>query len=244
MLKGWCVIVMLSLFGLACSQSPAAETSSGGGEKKPESKPAAASDKKNEKKDAKPTESPRATAVFAGGCFWCVEAVFEELEGVISAESGYAGGSAETANYKAVCTGTTGHAEAVRITYDPSKISFQTLLQVHFATHDPTTLNRQGADRGTQYRSAVFYQNDTEKKIAEEMIKHINESGKLPSPVVTTLEPLKAFYPAEMYHQNFVCNNPYQGYVQAVAMPKVAKVRDKFKDLVKKDSPVEKALKQ
>jgi peptide methionine sulfoxide reductase msrA/msrB len=180
----------------------------------------------------------RATAVLAGGCFWCVEAVFEELDGVIEATSGYAGGSKETANYKAVCTGTTGHAEAVRITYDPSRISYVDLLKVHFATHDPTTLDRQGNDVGTQYRSAIFFGNDEERELAEAFLADIADAKVYKSPVVTTLEPLTEFHEAEAYHQNYVCANPGQGYVRAVALPKVEKVRQKFKDKLKETSPL------
>jgi peptide methionine sulfoxide reductase msrA/msrB len=187
---------------------------------------------------SKPGE--HATAVFAGGCFWCVEAVFEELDGVIEATSGYAGGSKETANYKAVCSGTTGHAEAVKITYDPTRISYVDLLKVHFATHDPTTLNSQGADEGTQYRSAIFYANDEEKELAQAFLEDLAEAKVYKNPVVTTLEPLKEFFEAEAYHQNFVCANPDQGYVRSVALPKVEKVRQKFKDKLKETSPLEK----
>ena len=181
-----------------------------------------------------------AAAVFAGGCFWCVEAVFEELDGVQDAVSGYAGGSPETANYEAVCSGTTGHAESVKILYDPKKITFRKLLEVHFATHDPTSLNRQGNDVGTQYRSTIFYANEAEKKIAQDYISELNNKHVYDKPIVTTLEPLKAFYPAETYHQNYVCQNPNQGYVRAVALPKVDKVRHKFADDLKEKSPLEK----
>jgi methionine-S-sulfoxide reductase len=139
-----------------------------------------------------------------------------------------------------VCTGTTGHAEAVKIIYDPKKISYRKLLEVHFATHDPTTLNRQGNDAGTQYRSTIFYANDEEKKIAQDYIAELNKSGHYDRPIVTTLEPLKGFYEAETYHQNYVCNNPNQGYVRAVAFPKVDKVRAKFADSLKEKSPLEK----
>ena len=180
----------------------------------------------------------KATAVFAGGCFWCVEAVFEELEGVFDAVSGYAGGSRETANYEAVCTGTTGHAEAVQIIYDPEKIDFRKLLEVHFATHDPTTLNRQGNDVGPQYRSAVFYSNDAEKQAAQAYIDELTRAHAFDRPIVTTLEPLTEFYPAETYHQNYVCANPMQGYVRAVAMPKVEKVRKLFAGELKDTSPL------
>ncbi len=180
-----------------------------------------------------------ATLVFAGGCFWCVEAVFEELAGVREAISGYAGGSADTANYRAVCSGTTGHAEAVRITYEPAKISYEQLLRVHLATHDPTTLNRQGADVGTQYRSAIFYADETEKRTAERILDEAARTGAFSKPIVTTLEPLGTFYPAESSHQNYVCLNPNQGYVQSVAWPKVKKVREKFSGLLKETSPLE-----
>ena len=147
--------------------------------------------------------------------------------------SGYAGGDASTANYETVSTGLTGHAESVRIVYDPRKISYETLLKVHFATHDPTTLNRQGHDVGTQYRSAIFYANDEQKQIAEAMIADLTDAKAFHHPIVTTLEPLEAFYPAEAHHQNYVACNLQQPYIKAVALPKVAKVRAKFKDLVK-----------
>lgn len=181
----------------------------------------------------------RATAVFAGGCFWCVEAVFEELDGVIDAVSGYAGGSRETANYEAVCTGTTGHAEAVQIVYDPDKIDFAKLLRVHFATHDPTTLNRQGNDAGPQYRSAIFCADDEERRIAQAVIAELTQARAFDRPIVTTLEPLGEFYPAETYHQSYVCMNPRQGYVRAVALPKVEKVRKLFGDDLKDKSPLD-----
>ena len=178
---------------------------------------------------------PRATVVFAGGCFWCVEAVFEQLDGVYDAVTGYAGGAASTANYDDVCTGTTGHAEAVQVIYDPTKITYEKLLKVHFATHDPTTLNQQGNDRGTQYRSAIFYANEQERQLARAFIEDLAAAKVYPRPIVTTLEPLRAFYPAETYHQNYVCRNPHQPYIEGVAMPKVEKVREKFKDILKKD---------
>jgi peptide methionine sulfoxide reductase msrA/msrB len=181
----------------------------------------------------------RATAVFAGGCFWCVEAVFEELAGVHEAISGYAGGSAETANYKDVCSGRTGHAEAVQIVYDPTVIRYDELLAVHFATHDPTTLNRQGADVGPQYRSSIFYADEEERQLAEAFLGDLADSGAFKKPVVTKLEPLTQFFPAETYHQNYVCENPGQGYVQSVALPKVAKVRKAFQDKLKEQSPLE-----
>jgi peptide methionine sulfoxide reductase msrA/msrB len=176
--------------------------------------------------------SGTAQVVIAGGCFWCVEGVFEQVEGVLDAESGYAGGTAETANYQAVCGGDTGHAEAVRLTYNPAKVSLERLLEIHFATHDPTTLNRQGADTGTQYRSAIFYANPQEKEVAEKVIAHLSQEKKFGSPIVTTLEPLVEFFPAETYHQNFVCNNPGHPYIQAVAQPKVDKVKKIMQEAV------------
>ncbi len=181
----------------------------------------------------------RATAVFAGGCFWCTEAVFEELDGVIDAISGYAGGTRETADYESVCTGTTGHAESIEIVYDPRKISYEKLLEVFFATHDPTTKNRQGSDVGPQYRSAIFFANEREKELAAAFIQDLTAARALAKPIVTTLEPLTGFYPAETHHQNYVCLNPNQGYVRMVALPKVAKVREKFAALLKARSPLE-----
>lgn len=177
--------------------------------------------------------------MFAGGCFWCTEAVFEELDGVIEAVSGYAGDSKETANYKSVSTGRTGHAEAIEITYDPRRLSYEQLLKVFFATHDPTTKNRQGNDVGPQYRSAIFYANAQEKELAEAFIQDLTDAKAFSKPIVTTLEPLTAFYPAENYHQNYVCYNPNQAYVRMVAMPKVEKVREKFQSLLKAKSPLE-----
>jgi peptide methionine sulfoxide reductase msrA/msrB len=178
----------------------------------------------------------RGEIVLAGGCFWCVEAVFKEIDGVLEVASGYAGGSADTASYDAVCTGKTGHAESVKITYDPKKVSLEKLLKVHFAMHDPTTKDRQGADRGSQYRSVIFYANDQEKQIAEAFIADLTEAKVFSSPIVTTIEPLKAFYRAEAYHQNYVACHPRNPYVRAVALPKVEKVREKFKDLVKPEA--------
>jgi methionine-S-sulfoxide reductase len=173
------------------------------------------------------------TAVLAGGCFWCTEAAFEQLAGVLDVTSGYAGGSAETANYKAVCGGDTGHAEAIRVTYDPATISYDQLLDVFFDAHDPTQLNRQGNDVGTQYRSAIFYADDDERRAAEAKIVQLNESKHFVRPIVTTLEPLREFFPAEDYHQDYARNNPGQPYIQAVSMPKVCKVREKHAGLIR-----------
>ena len=189
--------------------------------------------------DAEPTAAPQEgprQIVLAGGCFWCVEAVYEQLDGVIDVESGYAGGDASTANYDAVKTGRTKHAEVVRITYDPTKITYGTILKVFFTTaHDPTTLNRQGADIGPQYRSAIFYANDEQKQIAADYIKQLNEAGVYNDPIVTTLEPLDAYYPAEGYHQDFAAQNPGNGYIQGVSKPKVDKTRKVYADLLKDD---------
>ncbi|MGB0767461.1 MAG: peptide-methionine (S)-S-oxide reductase MsrA [Phycisphaeraceae bacterium] len=172
--------------------------------------------------------------VLAGGCFWCVEAVYEQLEGVSDVESGYAGGDAATANYRAVSTGRTKHAEVVRITYDPSVITYGTILKIFFSTaHDPTTLNRQGNDVGPQYRSAIFYANDSEKQIAADYIKQLNDAGVFRDPIVTTLEPLDAYYPAEDYHQDYARQNPNDGYIRGVSQPKVDKTRKVYRDLLK-----------
>ena len=179
------------------------------------------------------------TAVFASGCFWCTEAVFEQLEGITDAVSGYAGGTKETANYEAVCSGRTGHAEAVRVTYEPAKISYGQLLRVFFATHDPTTLNRQGPDSGPQYRSAIFYQDEEEKKVAEAYLKQLEAAKAFKRPVVTKLEPLTkdGFFEAELYHQNYAACNATNPYIRAQAVPKVKKVREQFKEQLKPESP-------
>lgn len=172
--------------------------------------------------------------VLAGGCFWCVEAVFLAVDGVVQVASGYTGGEAATANYEAVCSGTTGHAEAVDIRYDPALVSFGELLKLFFSVaHDPTQLNRQGNDRGTQYRSAIFYETDDQKAVAEAYIAQLDSAGVYPQSIVTTLEPLQAFYPAETYHQNYAARNPYQPYVMAVAAPKVEKLRQAYGDRMK-----------
>ena len=176
----------------------------------------------------------RQAAVFAGGCFWCVEAVFNELVGVESVRSGYAGGTAETANYKAVCSGRTDHAEVIEIIYDPARVSYGQLLKIHFSiAHDPTQLNRQGNDAGRQYRSAIFYANEEQRHIAEAYVRQLNEAGVFSGPIVTTLEPLKEFFVAEDYHQNYAALNPGQPYIQYVSQPKVEKLRTYFGDRLK-----------
>jgi peptide-methionine (S)-S-oxide reductase len=174
-----------------------------------------------------------AVAVFGGGCFWCTEAVFDELRGVKSVVSGYAGGSTKNPTYEEVCGGRTGHAEVIKIEFDPGEIAFKDLLTVFFATHDPTTLNRQGNDVGTQYRSAIFYANEEQKRDAEAFIKELNDSKATGKPVVTTLEPLDEFYEAEDYHQKYYANNPYQPYCQYTIPPKLNKLHKQFSDLLK-----------
>jgi len=175
------------------------------------------------------------TAVLAGGCFWCTEAVFLQIAGVEKVVSGYAGGEQSTANYEAVCTGRTGHAEAIQITYDPSQISYGQLLKVFFSVaHDPTQLNRQGNDRGTQYRSAIFYSSPEQKQIAEAYIQQLDAAKVFSAPIATVVTPLEAFYPAEGYHQNYCSLNPHNPYVMGVAAPKVAKTKKQFGELLKK----------
>jgi peptide-methionine (S)-S-oxide reductase len=168
-----------------------------------------------------------------GGCFWCLEAVFDELNGVESVESGYAGGWIPNPGYKLVCTGTTGHAEVTQITFDPQVVAFEDILKVFFTIHNPTTLNRQGADVGSQYRSAIFYHSEEQKKIAEKVIKELSEEKLWPDPIVTEVVPLKKFYPAEDYHQEYYANNQDQPYCMAVVAPKVAKFRKLFLDRLK-----------
>jgi methionine-S-sulfoxide reductase len=178
-------------------------------------------------------ENGLATAVFGGGCFWCVEAVFDQLRGVRSVTSGYAGGETKNPTYEQVCGGRTGHAEVIKIEYDAAQISFRDLLTVFFATHDPTTLNRQGNDVGTQYRSAVFYANEEQKQEAAAFIKELDQAKSFNSSVVTTLEPLRDFYAAEDYHQKYYANNPYQPYCQYMIPPKLNKLHKQFKELLK-----------
>lgn len=174
------------------------------------------------------------TAVFGGGCFWCTEAVFNELKGVSRVESGYSGGTTVNPSYKDVCTGQTGHAEVIHLTYDPAIISYQKLLEVFFLTHDPTTLNRQGADVGTQYRSVIFYSTDEQKLIANEVIKSLNKEKVYPNPIVTEVTKLSNYYPAENYHQNYFERNGNQPYCRIVIQPKMEKFKKTFDDLLKK----------
>jgi len=204
---------------------------------------AAPDDNAAAKQDAAPAQDPAtaretapaklAEATFGGGCFWCTEAVFERLKGVTDVESGYAGGFVKNPSYEAVCSGATGHAEVCRITYDPAKISYDELLKVFWMTHDPTTLNRQGADRGTQYRSVVFFHDKTQQELATKYKQELDKSGAFRGPIVTEISPLKEYYKAEAYHQNYFEQNPFQGYCQAVVRPKVEKFEKVFKDKLK-----------
>lgn len=172
-------------------------------------------------------------ATFGGGCFWCVEAIFERVNGVQQVESGYSGGHIINPDYKMVTSGTTGHAEVIQITFDPEVISYLELLEIFFKTHDPTTLNQQGADVGTQYRSIVLYHNEQQNKLAREIIQDLDSEGIWNNPIVTTVEPFEEFYSAEAYHQEYFENNPNQGYCRLVINPKVEKFEKVFKEKLK-----------
>lgn len=174
-------------------------------------------------------------ATLGAGCFWCVEAVFQDVKGVHKVESGYTGGHVENPTYKQICTGTTGHAEVAQITFDPTVISFEDILMIFWHTHDPTTLNRQGNDAGTQYRSAIFYHNEKQKEIAEKSKAETEASDLWPNPIVTEITLLDVYYPAEDYHQNYFNNNPYQPYCMMVGNPKVQKFRKSFGEWLKKE---------
>lgn len=173
------------------------------------------------------------TATLAGGCFWCLEAIYDMVKGVVSVESGYSGGHDSNPSYQAVCQGTSGHAEVVQINYDPDIIAYQDLLKIFFTIHDPTTLNRQGADVGTQYRSAIFFHNAEQESAARQVIDEINTAGIWDNPIVTQVEPLEEFFIAEDYHQEYFANNPNQPYCRAVVSPKVIKFRSKYNHLLK-----------
>ncbi|MEM7038654.1 MAG: bifunctional methionine sulfoxide reductase B/A protein [Bacteroidota bacterium] len=192
----------------------------------------------NEVESASSSEEPvnehgHAEATFGAGCFWCVEAVFQEVAGVIRVESGYSGGQVENPTYRAVCDGTTGHAEVIRIVYDPKTVAFEELLEIFWQTHDPTTLNRQGNDVGTQYRSAVFFHNTYQKEKAEFYKEKLNASGAFRMPIVTEISPLINYYAAENYHQNYYSYNPNQGYCRVIIAPKMEKFRKAFQDKLK-----------
>lgn len=177
--------------------------------------------------------SQQMQATLAGGCFWCLDAVYRNLRGVSQVVCGYSGGHVHNPSYKQVCGGATGHAEAVQITFDPAVISYRDLLEIFFSIHDPTTLNRQGHDVGTQYRSAIFYHDEAQKRVAQEIIAELGASGTWRDPIVTQLAPLDTFYPAEEYHQNYFANNPGQGYCRVVIAPKVENFRRKYRAYLK-----------
>ena len=176
-------------------------------------------------------------ATLAGGCFWCLEAVFDDLSGVLSVEAGDSGGKSPNPTYQAVCSGMTGHAEVVQVTFDPAVVSYADLLHVFFTIHDPTTLNRQGADTGTQYRSAIFYHSPEQKATAEQVIKELTDEKLWKDPVVTQVAAFDKFYIAEDYHQEYYARNPFQGYCRAIIAPKVTKFRTKYFDRLKKTQP-------
>jgi len=180
------------------------------------------------------TTSKYETITLGAGCFWCVEAIYSRVNGVISATSGYSGGETENPTYKDVCSGETGHVEVVQVVYDPAVIPLAKILEIYFKTHDPTQLNRQGADIGEQYRTVIFYKNETQKKVASEVKEMLGKAGIWRDPIVTTIEPLKNFYKAENYHQDYFENNPKQPYCQMVVNPKVEKFEKLFKDYLKK----------
>ena len=186
--------------------------------------------------DEKKTEKPKTQlATFGGGCFWCTEAVFLKCRGVLKVVSGYTGGVKPNPTYKDICTGLTGHAEVIQIEFDPSKVTFEQLLDVFFHTHDPTTKNRQGADVGTQYRSSVFFHDEDQNEATKKVIAELDKSGDFDDPIVTTIEEMKKFYPAEDYHQDYFAQNPDNPYCAAVVGPKVAKFQKRYKEMVKKD---------
>ncbi len=180
-----------------------------------------------------PQQAGLSVATVAGGCFWCLEAVYDQMKGVIAVESGYMGGQIDDPTYEAVCSGRTGHAEAVRITFDPTVVSYRELLEVLFVIHDPTTLNRQGHDVGTQYRSAIFYHAPDQKQVAEEVIAAVTDAKLYANPIVTEITPAGIWYEAESYHQEYFARNPFQGYCTAVVEPKVVKFRKQFASKLK-----------
>ena len=190
----------------------------------------------NNTKTKKMTQTDFETITLGGGCYWCVEAVYENLKGVKSVVSGFSGGKNANPSYEEVCSGTTGHAEVVQITFDKNVTNLDEIFKVFFTVHDPTTLNRQGADKGTQYRSVIFYNNEEQKKEAQSIISDLNKAKVYQNPIVTTLEPFTKFYKAEDYHQNYYANNKNQPYCQMVIQPKIEKFEKVFKDKLKKQS--------
>ncbi|MBN4062231.1 MAG: peptide-methionine (S)-S-oxide reductase [Flavobacteriales bacterium] len=216
MLKAISICLIISLSTISCAQSNEQKTES------------------PQNSESNPELDMNMLATFGSGCFWCIEAVFQELEGVEKVVSGYSGGFVDNPTYKAVCNGTTGHAEVCQITYNPNTISFDELLEVFWKTHDPTTLNRQGNDVGTQYRSAIFYHSEEQRQLAEKYKKKLNESGAWDSPIVTEIASFDKFYEAENYHQDYFDLNVNQPYCQFVIQPKLDKFRKVFKDKLKK----------
>lgn len=243
-------ILILSLLLASCSQVSTENTADSGpnelreapplpgtdqaGVAGPESSDTETEPRDQGEQDGMDTQSEQ-VATLGGGCFWCVEAVFQELDGVLKVESGYAGGEVENPTYEQVCSGLTGHAEVCQITFDPSRITFDELLEVFWKTHDPTTLNRQGNDVGTQYRSVVFYHSDKQKELAELYRKKLDASGAFGAPIVTEISPVPKFYKAEAYHQNYFRTNPNAGYCAYVIQPKMAKFRKVFENKLRKD---------
>ena len=223
-----CYLVLIPIVSCAQSGSTTSTPQKTQETKQSKSSPAIAAAGAKAKKEKK-----MEVATFGGGCFWCTEAVFLQLKGVSSVKSGYMGGHTLNPTYKDICTGTTGHAEVIHIEFDPAVVTFDVLLQVFWKTHDPTTLNRQGNDVGTQYRSAVFFHNDTQKQKAAEYKKKLNAVKAYPNPVVTEITAASRFYVAEDYHQNYFNNNPNQGYCRALIPPKLEKLRRVFGDKLK-----------
>lgn len=216
LLTSWSVVMCLALFHSCNAQQPTREI------------------KENDHpKKSIMIENGKEVITLGGGCFWCTEAVFQRLKGVDTVVSGYMGGVTKNPTYKEICTGTTGHAEVIQVIYDPAVISTVEILEVFFATHDPTTLNRQGADVGTQYRSVVFYHNDEQKKLAEEIIQDLNKAGVYKNPIVTQIAKAEVFYPAEDYHQNYYNLNKNQSYCAFVITPKLDKFQKVFRDKLK-----------
>lgn len=228
-----CYLMLLPMIG--CAQPPSGSATKSSETTTQETKQTGNSKKAAATEDQAKKEKKMEVATFAGGCFWCTEAVFLQLKGVSTVKSGYMGGRTANPTYKDICTGTTGHAEVIQIEYDPAVVSFDVLLQVFWKTHDPTTLNRQGNDVGTQYRSAVFYHNDTQKQKADEYKKKLNDVKAYPNPIVTEITAASKFYVAEDYHQNYYSNNPNQGYCRAMIPPKLEKLRKVFGDKLKVD---------
>lgn len=229
------ILVAVALFTLLALSAALARGQDGAG-KSPATTDATSDDPKTSSNSSEEdSEQTTMLATFGGGCFWCVEAIFERLKGVHAVESGYTGGSTPNPTYKEVCSGETGHAEVVQITYDPSQVSYEKLLEVFFKTHDPTTLNRQGADHGTQYRSAIFYHDDQQRETAERVKEALDASGAFDQPIVTEIVPATTYYPAEDYHQDYFNQNPNAGYCQYSIRPKVDKFKKAFADLLKED---------